>query len=65
MQPEKRLLDKVAIVSGGASGIGAETVRAFAMHGAVVVPCDVQDDPGHGVTKEVTDAGGVGGLTAS
>jgi NAD(P)-dependent dehydrogenase (short-subunit alcohol dehydrogenase family) len=50
MQPEKRLLDKVAIVSGGASGIGAETVRAFAMHGAVVVPCDVQDDPGHGVT---------------
>jgi NAD(P)-dependent dehydrogenase (short-subunit alcohol dehydrogenase family) len=59
MQPGKRLLDKVAIVSGGASGIGAETACVFAAHGASVVLCDVQDELGHAVAKEITDAGGV------
>jgi NAD(P)-dependent dehydrogenase (short-subunit alcohol dehydrogenase family) len=59
MQPGKRLLDKVAIISGGASGIGAETARQFAMHGAIVVLCDVQDDLGDAVTKEITGAGGI------
>ena len=59
MQPGKRLLDKVAIVTGGASGIGAETARQFAVHGAAVVLCDVQDEMGRGVAREITDAGGV------
>lgn len=59
MQPGKRLLDKVAIISGGASGIGAETGRAFGAHGCTVVLCDVQDDLGRAVAKEITDAGGV------
>ena len=59
MQPGKRLLDKVAIVSGGASGIGAETARQFAAHGASVVLCDLQDDLGRGVAKEITEADGV------
>jgi NAD(P)-dependent dehydrogenase (short-subunit alcohol dehydrogenase family) len=59
MQPGKRLLDKVAIISGGASGIGAETARTFAMHGAAVVLCDLQDDLGHAVAREITEAGGV------
>ena len=54
-----RLTGKVAIVSGGASGIGAETARLFAAHGAAVVLCDVQDDLGQGVAREITDAGGV------
>ena len=58
MQPGKRLLDKVAIVTGGASGIGAETARVFALHGATVILCDVQDEMGHVVAKEITDAGG-------
>ena len=58
MQPGKRLLDKVAIVTGGASGIGAETARVFAMHGATVVLCDVQDELGRGVAQEIADAGG-------
>jgi NAD(P)-dependent dehydrogenase (short-subunit alcohol dehydrogenase family) len=58
MQPGKRLLDKVAIVTGGASGIGAETARVFALHGATVILCDVQDEMGHAVAKEITDAGG-------
>ncbi len=51
MQPGKRLLDKVAIVTGGASGIGAETARQFALHGASVVLCDVQDELGRGVAQ--------------
>ena len=59
MQPGKRLVDKVAIVSGGASGIGAETARAFAAHGASVVLCDLQDDLGREVAQEIIDAGGV------
>ncbi len=59
MQPGKRLIGKVAIVSGGASGIGAETARQFALHGASVVLCDLQDDLGHAVAREITDAGGI------
>ncbi len=59
MQTGKRLLDKVAIVTGGASGIGAETARVFAAHGASVLLCDVQDDMGRAVAKGITDAGGV------
>ena len=40
MQPGKRLVDKVAIVTGAASGIGAETARVFARHGASVLLTD-------------------------
>jgi NAD(P)-dependent dehydrogenase (short-subunit alcohol dehydrogenase family) len=59
MQGGERLHDKVAIVSGGASGIGAETARVFAAQGASVVLCDVQDDLGISVAKEIADAGGI------
>ncbi|KAI9082676.1 hypothetical protein K1719_035545 [Acacia pycnantha] len=38
---------QVAIVTGGAGGIGAESVRLFAQNGASVVIADVQDEPGH------------------
>src|ERR1700712_3277540 len=59
MPSGNRLLGKVAIISGGASGIGAETARVFAMNGASVILCDLQDDLGRGVAKEITDAGGI------
>ena len=58
MRGGNRLLGKVAIVTGAASGIGAETARVFAAHGAVVVLCDVQDELGIAVTREITDADG-------
>jgi NAD(P)-dependent dehydrogenase (short-subunit alcohol dehydrogenase family) len=60
MQPGPRLIGKVAIVTGGASGIGAETARAFAVHGAAVVLCDVQDEMGRDVAREIVEAGGIG-----
>ncbi len=59
MPEAQRLAGKVAIVTGGASGIGAETARRFADHGASVVLCDVQDDLGQTVARDITDLGGV------
>lgn len=46
-----RLDGKIAIVTGGASGIGAATARAFAAAGAKVVVGDVQD--GGPVAREI------------
>ncbi|MBX3027924.1 SDR family oxidoreductase [bacterium] len=46
------LTDKRAIVTGGASGIGAATVRAYAREGARVVALDVDADNGARVCAE-------------
>lgn len=47
-----RLEGKVAIVTGGASGMGAATVRLFRAEGAEVVLADVQEDLGRKVAEE-------------
>ena len=41
-----RLDNKVAIITGGASGIGEGTVRRFVAEGAKVIIADVQDAEG-------------------
>ncbi len=46
-----RLDGKVAIVTGGASGIGAATARRFVAEGARVVIADLNDDGGQGVAR--------------
>ena len=51
-----RLKDKVAIVTGGASGIGLATVQAFVREGARVSLWDLSDR-GAEVAQELTKAG--------
>lgn len=48
-----RLQGKVAVVTGGASGIGAATARIFAREGAKVVVSDLQDAAGNAVAGEI------------
>ncbi|XP_051130498.1 short-chain dehydrogenase reductase 2a [Andrographis paniculata] len=49
----KRLEGKVAIVTGGARGIGEATVRLFAAHGAKVIIADVEDKLGISVAESL------------
>ncbi|KAG6778178.1 hypothetical protein POTOM_018031 [Populus tomentosa] len=44
---------KVALITGGSSGIGESAARLFAKHGAKVVIADVQDELGHSVCEEL------------
>ncbi|MGH9113932.1 MAG: SDR family NAD(P)-dependent oxidoreductase, partial [Acidimicrobiales bacterium] len=73
MDLTQRLSGRVAVVPGGAGGIGAATARRFAAEGAKVVIADV--DPASGkaaadaagglfVATDVTDAGQVEALFA-
>ncbi|OMO68467.1 Short-chain dehydrogenase/reductase SDR [Corchorus olitorius] len=51
--PPKRLEDKVAIITGGASGIGASTVHVFHENGAKVVIADIQDSRGQAIADKL------------
>ena len=46
------LQDRKIVVTGGASGIGAATVRAYAAEGASVASLDVNDDAGRRIAAE-------------
>jgi NAD(P)-dependent dehydrogenase (short-subunit alcohol dehydrogenase family) len=50
---KRRFTGKVAIVTGGARGIGAATVRRLSSEGAIVLITDVLDDEGRALAEEI------------
>jgi len=52
------LVNKVAILTGGASGIGKATAQLFAQESAVVVIADVNREQGQAVAQEIVSHGG-------
>ena len=53
-----RLENKVALISGGARGMGAVEAKLFAREGAKVVIGDVLEDEGKQTVAEINEAGG-------
>jgi len=53
-----RLHGKVAVITGGGSGMGRTACELFASEGARVVVADVADEAGEATVTAITDAGG-------
>jgi NAD(P)-dependent dehydrogenase (short-subunit alcohol dehydrogenase family) len=53
-----RLEGKVALISGGARGMGAAEAKLFAQEGAKVIIGDVLEDEGRRTEAEINEAGG-------
>jgi 3(or 17)beta-hydroxysteroid dehydrogenase len=53
-----RVQDKVAIITGGAMGLGEAMARMLAREGAKVVITDIADEAGEAVARSIASAGG-------
>lgn len=53
-----RLHDKVAVITGAASGIGRETALLFAREGARIAAIDVNDSEGEATAEMIVEEGG-------
>ncbi len=56
--PSLSLEDKVAIITGGASGIGLGTAKKLAAFGASICILDINDSNGKSAENEIVQAGG-------
>ena len=52
-----RLENKVALISGGARGIGAATAELFCKEGATVVIADILEDQGKKLVNDLNQQG--------
>jgi NAD(P)-dependent dehydrogenase (short-subunit alcohol dehydrogenase family) len=52
-----RVAGKIALVTGGASGIGRASALALGKEGATVVVTDIQDDAGKDCTTKIKQSG--------
>jgi len=55
--PPKELVGKVALVTGGAGGIGSAVARSLASEGACVVVCDLDDEGAQDVAEGLPQPG--------
>ena len=53
-----RLEGKVALISGGARGLGAAEARLFASEGAKVGIGDIREEEGRALEAEIRESGG-------
>ena len=56
---DESLKNKVAFITGAATGIGKETALLLAKHGAKIMIADINEVEGRATTKTINDSGGI------